>query len=443
MWLFTKHGFFSVVCARHGDGTQGQPIDTARLMVRARVRGHLEALKERCPDHLGLSEISTFAGTDYAFRMFVDTQVWSRVLSELALETDYDNFKRQVTRHQGAAGVPYEQALHDVWAVMYRLQEKVSFIDRCMEAGTQCMPEQDPESQPFYRLFRERPPHLKDPSLLAPEERDEYLRWLGTFEALFTPAPDRWGYRGDQFLWIDLTAGLAKQRLPDSVSDLLKMIGKNFRELTGQKLLNEGELTSDRYSYGGMSSGMVDMSYWRGPLWRELVSRFFHILELRQVSMKVVEKDLDLLLEHALWAGADFRRWFLGACGVPADDWRCDWSRADHVWTSVVDEQGTRLEGETDVLVVLENENHERLALHIENKQPGRRFNGGQAAQYSLRAAKLANNKKYGRYTSWRTVLVAPKQLCEDEPSEAARFDVVVDYHELADRLGVLRTAQP
>jgi hypothetical protein len=31
------------------------------------------------------------------------------------------------------------------------------------------------------------------------------------------------------------------------------------------------------------------------------------------------------------------------------------WSRADHVWTTVVDEQGKQWEGETDVLVVLEN----------------------------------------------------------------------------------------
>jgi hypothetical protein len=29
MWLFTKYGFFSIVCARQGDGKQGQPIDTA------------------------------------------------------------------------------------------------------------------------------------------------------------------------------------------------------------------------------------------------------------------------------------------------------------------------------------------------------------------------------------------------------------------------------
>ena len=36
MWLFTKHGFFSVVCARQGNGKHGQLIDTARLVVRAR-----------------------------------------------------------------------------------------------------------------------------------------------------------------------------------------------------------------------------------------------------------------------------------------------------------------------------------------------------------------------------------------------------------------------
>ena len=99
MWLFTKHGFFSVVCARQGDGKHGRPIDTTRLMVRARVRGHLETLRKRWPDHLGLCDIRTSAGSDYAFRMFVDKHAWSRVISELALETDYDNFKSEVARH--------------------------------------------------------------------------------------------------------------------------------------------------------------------------------------------------------------------------------------------------------------------------------------------------------------------------------------------------------
>jgi hypothetical protein len=43
--------------------------------------------------------------------------------SELARETDYDNFKSEVARYQGPDGVAYERALHDVWSVMYQLQE--------------------------------------------------------------------------------------------------------------------------------------------------------------------------------------------------------------------------------------------------------------------------------------------------------------------------------
>ena len=123
MWVFTKHGFFSSVCARQGSGKHGQPVDPNRMMVRARVRGHLEALKTRFPELLGQCEIQEFAGTDYAFRIFVAKRVWSQVLAGLAEEVDYDNFKSEVARHQGTAGADYEHSLHDVWSVMYRLQK--------------------------------------------------------------------------------------------------------------------------------------------------------------------------------------------------------------------------------------------------------------------------------------------------------------------------------
>jgi hypothetical protein len=122
MWIFTKHGFLSAVCARQGDGKHGQPIDPARIMVRARVRTHLEALKERFPDHLGECEIQESAGTDYAFRLFVRKSAWSQVLAGIAEETDYDNFKSEVARHQGRAGAVYKDSLHEVWSVMRRLQ---------------------------------------------------------------------------------------------------------------------------------------------------------------------------------------------------------------------------------------------------------------------------------------------------------------------------------
>lgn len=122
MWIFTKYGFFSAVCARQGDGGYGEPVDVDRIMVRARLRSHLVALVERFPDLLGGCEVMESAGTDYAFRYFVEKSVWARVLAGLAEETDYDNFKSEVARHQGSAGADYKNALHRVWSVMHSLQ---------------------------------------------------------------------------------------------------------------------------------------------------------------------------------------------------------------------------------------------------------------------------------------------------------------------------------
>jgi hypothetical protein len=83
----------------------------------------LEALKERFPDILGECEIQESAGTDYAFRLFVEKSVWKQVLAGLAEETDYDNFKSEVAHHQGKAGATYKHSLHEVWSVMHRLQK--------------------------------------------------------------------------------------------------------------------------------------------------------------------------------------------------------------------------------------------------------------------------------------------------------------------------------
>jgi hypothetical protein len=120
--MFTRYGFYSVVCARQGDGRHGQPVDVARLMVRARLREHLEALQSRFPELIGHCEIQEFPGSDYACRIFVDKETWREVAALLADDIDYDNFKSEVARHQGARGAAYEHALHDVWSVMYRLQ---------------------------------------------------------------------------------------------------------------------------------------------------------------------------------------------------------------------------------------------------------------------------------------------------------------------------------
>ncbi len=128
MWIFTRYGFFSAVCARQGDGGRHQPVDPERVMVRARARGHLEALRERFPDLLGASEVLASAGTDYAFRLFATKAAWRETLAQLADDTDYDNFKSAVGALRGHAGArtdaAYEHSLHEVWSVMRRLQDK-------------------------------------------------------------------------------------------------------------------------------------------------------------------------------------------------------------------------------------------------------------------------------------------------------------------------------
>lgn len=72
MWLFTKYGFFSTVCARQDDGKHGRDVDPTRIMVRARVRKHLEELQKRFAELIGGCKVCEFTGSDYAYRIFVD-----------------------------------------------------------------------------------------------------------------------------------------------------------------------------------------------------------------------------------------------------------------------------------------------------------------------------------------------------------------------------------
>ena len=123
MWLFTRYGFYSAVCARQGSGKLGEPVDPNRIMVRARNRKHLEALQERFRVLIGGCEIQDNVGTDYPFRFFAEKAVWSQVVAGLSEELDYDNFKSEVARSLGKDGADYETALHKIWGVMARLQK--------------------------------------------------------------------------------------------------------------------------------------------------------------------------------------------------------------------------------------------------------------------------------------------------------------------------------
>lgn len=114
MWLFTRLGFFSAVCARKDNG-KSREIDPESIMVRARVKDHLLALKARFPKLLR-GKIQTDTGTDYKYRIIVPKPIWNEVVATLSDDVDYGNFKGAVRDNE------YHDALMRVWHVMNRMQ---------------------------------------------------------------------------------------------------------------------------------------------------------------------------------------------------------------------------------------------------------------------------------------------------------------------------------
>ncbi len=121
MWLMTKYGFFSVVCARRGKG-KSVKVDEKLLMVRARDLDHIERLKRRFSTELGSYKVKESPRNDYRFRIFVPRKVWLGVARALAADIDYGNFKGEAQRAQGKDGDAYVDMLHDIWSIAYRAQ---------------------------------------------------------------------------------------------------------------------------------------------------------------------------------------------------------------------------------------------------------------------------------------------------------------------------------
>ena len=69
-------------------------------------------------------EILTLPHRDYRYRFIVPKKVWSKIVVQLAEEQAWTNFKDETARFQGLDGTDYVDALHEVWSVMNRLQQR-------------------------------------------------------------------------------------------------------------------------------------------------------------------------------------------------------------------------------------------------------------------------------------------------------------------------------
>jgi hypothetical protein len=117
MWIFTRYGFYSVACASKPDGS----LDKETVMVRGRSKDHLHNLRNRFTA-IAATEIVTMADRDYHYRIILAKSVWAPILAQLAEEQEWSNFKSEAAAYQSAEGTSYLSALHDVWGIMYRLQ---------------------------------------------------------------------------------------------------------------------------------------------------------------------------------------------------------------------------------------------------------------------------------------------------------------------------------
>jgi hypothetical protein len=82
----------------------------------------LRSLQKRFPG-LAVGEILELTNRDYRYRLIIPKASWTEIVGQLAQEQEWSNFKDEAAKYQGKSGRGYVRALHDVWAVMNRLQE--------------------------------------------------------------------------------------------------------------------------------------------------------------------------------------------------------------------------------------------------------------------------------------------------------------------------------
>ena len=161
------------------------------------------------------------------------------------------------------------------------------------------------------------------------------------------------------------------------------------------------------------------------------------------------EKQLDQALHAELEASDDFRRWFAGRLAAGPGFTKLILCRSNHPWGKVrlivPDPHSGALvpierEGETDVLLVLEDAEGRRLGVHIENKQTTSKFTKLQPELYAARAEAWIGSDTHGSYTQWETVLIAPAAFISRNREEVRKFITSITYEEMAERVQLFGT---
>lgn len=162
---------------------------------------------------------------------------------------------------------------------------------------------------------------------------------------------------------------------------------------------------------------------------------------------KVTEKQLDQALATA-FSRPEFSTWFLSHTKFAASTPIFKCSRANHPWSMVsltlidpaTGQTSTLSKGsETDILVIFEGADRQKIAIHIENKLRGGAFTPLQPEFYHARAAQWKNQAKYGSYTDYEVILVAPQEFYDRHQSECKKFDRFISHEAIASHIPEFR----
>ncbi|MCG6142770.1 hypothetical protein [Leptospira mtsangambouensis] len=118
----------------------------------------------------------------------------------------------------------------------------------------------------------------------------KYLKYLSDFQnlkihllpiipenaisSLMTFSTDKWGLRGDPYLWFDLIRNLSLISIPNSKEILKTTIIENINELINDRIEIGKNVYVEKYDYEGMSSGVVSGEFWMLELIPNILSKF-------------------------------------------------------------------------------------------------------------------------------------------------------------------------
>jgi hypothetical protein len=152
------------------------------------------------------------------------------------------------------------------------------------------------------------------------------------------------------------------------------------------------------------------------------------------------EKELDLAIAAKLENDPAFLQYLLERTSFRDRGAVFRSCRSNHPWGShpypQKDTAGVEAivnrQSETDVLLTVTAQDGEVLGVHIENKIGPGRFTADQPEMYEHRAKHWVGNPRYGAYTDFDTVLIAPAAFIERNAAQSAPFGARFTHEEIA-----------